>query len=139
MICYIFLAMVFFGIVDDFYLQGKLCDLKQKKWWEDNYPDDMYSDDYKCSLLIHSFSWSFMVMLPVIFYVHYLELTDYGTDLMYVVIVCLIGLNTVIHYLIDDIKANKLKIDLWTDQFLHLFQILLSWILTNAILSVMVL
>ena len=138
MIFLVFLAMIFFGIVDDFYLQGKLCNLKQKKYWEDNYPDDKYVGDYKCALIIHSFSWSFMVMLPQLFYIWYLPLTEESVDVMSNIIGFIIVLNSAIHYLIDDAKANKLTIDLYTDQFLHLFQILLSWILTNAILSVMI-
>lgn len=138
MIFLVFLAMIFFGIVDDFYLQGKLCNLKQKKYWEDNYPDDKYVGDYKCALIIHSFSWSFMVMLPQFFYIWYLPLTEESVDVMSIIIGLIIVLNSIIHYLIDDAKTNKLTIDLYTDQFLHLFQILFSWILTNAILSAMI-
>ena len=138
MIFLVFLAMIFFGIVDDFYLQGKLCNLKQKKYWEDNYQDDKYVGDYKCALIIHSFSWSFMVMLPQLFYIWHLPLTEESVDVMSIIIGLIIVLNSVIHYLIDDAKANKLTIDLYTDQFLHLFQILFSWILTNAILSAMI-
>lgn len=142
MIFLVFLAMIFFGIVDDFYLQGKLCNLKQKKWWEDNYPDDKYTNDYKCdykcALIIHSFSWSFMVMLPQLFYIWYLPLSEGSADIMHVVIGLLVILNTVIHYIVDDGKANKLAINLFMDQFLHLYQILFSWILVNAILSEMI-
>jgi hypothetical protein len=36
--------------------------------------------------------------------------------------------NTIIHYIVDDLKANKLKINLIADQSIHLFQILISWV-----------
>ena len=137
MIFLVFLAMIFFGIVDDFYLQGKLCYLKQKKWWEDNYPDGQYSLDYKCALIIHSFSWSFMVMTPPFLYFHhYLENTA-NADVAYPVIGTLIIINTFIHYMVDDAKANKLTINLITDQYLHIIQIFFSWILIMNVFSVL--
>ena len=30
------LTMIFLHIVDDYYLQGVLAKMKQRKWWEDN-------------------------------------------------------------------------------------------------------
>jgi hypothetical protein len=38
-------------------------------------------------------------------------------------------LNAVIHAIIDDLKANKLKINLDVDQCLHGLQILITWII----------
>lgn len=60
----IILCMVFCHIVDDYYLQGILAKLKQKSYWELNAPDKKYENDYRMALLMHSISWSFMIMLP---------------------------------------------------------------------------
>ena len=57
--------MVFSHIVDDYYLQGKLALFKQKSWWEEKAPDEMYKHDYIVALMMHSFSWAFMIMLPI--------------------------------------------------------------------------
>lgn len=62
---FIVLWMIFFHIVDDYYLQGWLASAKQKKWWEENAPQPLYKYDYIWALLMHSFSWAFMIMLPI--------------------------------------------------------------------------
>ncbi len=43
---FILLCMIFFHILDDFHLQGWLANAKQKQWWKDNAPDNMYKYDY---------------------------------------------------------------------------------------------
>lgn len=43
---FIILWMIFFHIVDDYYLQGWLAHTKQKSWWEKNAPDELYKHDY---------------------------------------------------------------------------------------------
>jgi hypothetical protein len=64
---YLLLIMIFLHIVDDYYLQGFLASLKQKRWWEKNAPDKLYRKDYIMALLEHAFSWTFMIMItPVI-------------------------------------------------------------------------
>lgn len=57
------LAMVFCHIVDDYYLQGCLASMKQKKWWQENTPQKLYKYDYIVALIMHSMSWSFMVII----------------------------------------------------------------------------
>ena len=42
----ILILMLFAHIVDDYYLQGWLASVKQKKWWEKNAPDKLYKFDY---------------------------------------------------------------------------------------------
>ena len=39
---------------------------------------------------------------------------------------------TVLHYVIDDAKANKMQINLIVDQLLHLLQILVLWLTLSA-------
>lgn len=63
----VLVSMIFCHIIDDYVLQAPcLCNLKQKSWWEKNAPDQKYRHDYLVGLLMHSISWAFMVMLPII-------------------------------------------------------------------------
>lgn len=115
---FIFLWMIFFHIVDDFVLQAPcLCSLKQKSWWVEHAPDDIYSHDYIFALIIHSISWSFMIMLPIA-YVQGFNI-DFGFFALFVV-------NTVIHGIVDNAKANCKVINLCIDQTIHIFQIYLT-------------
>lgn len=113
----ILFAMIFCHIVDDYYLQGILASMKQKTWWrkQESYNDN-YKHDYKVALFMHSFSWAFMIMLPFIL----VGVSQY-------MIVISISINTIIHAFIDDLKANKKKINLVQDQIIHIVQILLTW------------
>lgn len=65
----ILVSIIFCHIVDDYYLQGWLASAKQKSWWEKNAPDKLYRYDYIVALFMHSFSWSFMIMLVPTVYV----------------------------------------------------------------------
>lgn len=115
---FILLCMIFCHIVDDYYLQGWLASAKQKSWWEQNAPDKMYRLDYIMALLMHSFSWSFMIMLPIIAYTF---LSGLQLDIW---IIALYIINTALHAYIDDRKANKRTINLIQDQICHLLQII---------------
>lgn len=112
---FVLLLMIFFHIVDDYYLQGILASMKQKSWWEKNAPQKEYENDYKWALAMHAFSWSFMVMLPIAY------ITSFQTNLMFVG--TLIA-NTIIHALVDNGKANEQIFNLIEDQSIHLLQIL---------------
>jgi len=69
---FILLAMIFCHIIDDYCLQqGCLSKLKQKKFWEENAPQKMYRYDYIVALIIHAFSWTFMMMLPIFLSVNF--------------------------------------------------------------------
>ena len=114
-ILFVLILMIFCHIVDDYYLQGWLASAKQKQWWKDNAPDELYRFDYIWALIMHSFSWSFMVMLPI---AHAIDFNISGGF-----IICFI-FNIVMHALTDDLKANKKVINLWVDQLIHMMQIL---------------
>ena len=116
----ILLLMVFCHIVDDYYLQAisPLASMKQRKWWDENYPQKLYKYDYIVALLMHSLSWAFMVMLPVAFYLSW----NVGTSFVLVFI-----LNTVCHAFVDNTKANWLCINLITDQSIHILQIVVTF------------
>jgi len=116
---FILLLMIFLHIVDDYYLQGWLASAKQKKYWEENAPDKMYKNDYKWALLMHSFSWSFMIMLPIAFCMKFC--IDF-------VFVSWFVFNIVVHMIVDNMKANEKVINLIQDQIAHLIQIVMTFL-----------
>ena len=112
----ILLFMILFHIIDDFVLQPiSLSNLKQKKWWEkqEGY-SDKYKNDYKVALAIHSISWSIMIHIPLV--IMFPSLGQLALLISFIV-------NALIHYFIDDLKANKLKIYLFEDKMVHFCQI----------------
>ena len=114
---FVVMLMIFAHIVDDYYLQGWLASAKQKEWWKKNAPQRLYRFDYIWALIMHSLSWSFMIMLPIA-YVY-----SFNVGALFVVIFLL---NTLIHGVTDDVKANKRTINLWTDQLIHMAQIAIT-------------
>lgn len=119
---FVLLLMIFFHIVDDYYLQaiGPLASMKQKKWWEENYPQKIYKYDYLVALLMHSLSWAFMVMLPISIYMSWD--IDGAFILLFIV-------NTSVHAFVDHMKANWLLINLIIDQSFHMVQILSTFLM----------
>lgn len=115
---FVFFMMIFCHIIDDFVLQGKLANFKQKGWWKENYPDKKYEYDFIICLILHAFEWTFMIMLPLAIYV------KFDVTLLYVVGFIL---NTVIHAIIDHFKCNKLAFCLEADQIMHIVQIILTF------------
>lgn len=116
---FIFLSMIFLHIVDDYYLQGWLANAKQKAWWEQNAPDKMYRYDYIWALIMHSFSWAFMTMLPVAAYSRLNVGFLFASFLVF---------NLIIHAIADHLKANAKVINLWTDQMIHIGQIVVTFL-----------
>lgn len=114
--------MIFAHIIDDYYLQGWLASAKTKNWWKKNAPDKLYSKDYIMALFCHSLSWSIMVFLPILIYSLYNKI---DLDWFYLVL----PINLIIHAIIDDLKANKFKINLIIDQSIHFIQIFITWII----------
>ena len=110
--------MMFCHIIDDYCLQGILASMKQKTWWmkQEGY-NHLYVDDYKMALFMHSFSWSFMIMFPALLVFGF----DFTPLLLFVFI-----FNILVHMFVDNLKANKLLINLITDQLIHIVQILIT-------------
>ena len=73
-----------------------------------------YKYDYLCGLLCHSFMWSIVTFIPLMF------LVDPKNFAIAVI------LNTIVHAVVDNIKANHYMINLWTDQLLHIAQIVVT-------------
>lgn len=115
--------MILLHIIDDFVFQPIcLSKLKQKQYWIDacknqNLDYEKYQNDYITALLIHGLSWSIMIHLPLFYFF----------DLNDVSLILSILINTIIHAWIDDMKANKLKINLDIDQTIHIFQIIITF------------
>lgn len=114
---FVVMLMIFAHIVDDYYLQGWLASAKQKEWWKKNAPEQLYRFDYVWALIMHSLSWSFMIMLPLA-YVY-----SFNVDVLFVVIFLE---NAFCHGVTDNLKANKRTINLWTDQLIHMAQIAIT-------------
>ena len=123
---YVLVCMIFCHIVDDYYLQGVLAKLKQRKFWEENAPQKLYKHDYIVALITHGLSWSFMIGIPVIVY---WIITGFFTELNASVWIVLFLVGAVAHSVIDNAKCNILNINLVIDQLLHLLQILFVWII----------
>jgi hypothetical protein len=117
---FLFILMIFLHIVDDYYLQGWLASAKQKKWWKENAPQELYKNDYIVALLMHSFSWAFMIMLPIAY------VSGFNVNSAFITVFIL---NILIHAVTDNAKANLLKINLISDQTIHILQIVSTFIL----------
>lgn len=103
----------------DFHLQGILADMKQEQWWkkQDGY-NSKYKYDYVAALAIHSAEWTLWVMMPPLVFLSHIDL---GIFLL------LAALNTVVHSLTDNSKANYKDINLVQDQIIHLAQIAFTY------------
>lgn len=127
---FIFLTMIFLHIIEDFNIQGIFFKLKQKQYWEEQFIHAkdpyaefyMYRNDYKACIIAHSFSWSFLVELPIIVYALWKN-----NLIMSIIYIASILINTIIHSAIDNLKDNEHKISLTVDQQLHFCQILFTW------------
>lgn len=106
-------------LVSDYTLQGWLADGKQKSWWEKLFKNcgcnvnmAKYKYDYIAALVCHALYWSIFICAPF-----------YASSWFFAAVV----LNTIVHAIVDDLKANRHKINLIQDQLLHLVQILLTF------------
>ena len=106
--------MLWCHFIDDYVLQGVLARMKQKKYWEDNAPQSLYKYDYLMALFCHSCMWSISIMIPTFFTNNFIW--------------WLVPINTVIHFAVDDLKANKFKINLIIDQSIHFIQVLITFL-----------
>lgn len=67
---------------------------------------------------MHSFSWSFMIMLPPT-----IVLMVIGGIWKPVLLI----VNLLIHMFVDNLKANEKKINLIQDQIIHIIQVIFTW------------
>lgn len=118
----VLIFMIFFHILEDFHLQGILASMKQKKWWEENAPQSLYEHDYIVALIMHSFSWTTMIFIPVFVYRFYV-----GVEVINFWVLILFIISVIVHAVVDDAKANKFSINLICDQMFHMAQIIFVW------------
>ena len=55
---------------------------------------------------MHSISWAVMILMPIMFL---MNVNDW-------LLLKLFLINTGVHAVVDDLKANRYKLNLWTDQ-----------------------
>lgn len=143
---FILLLMLLMHYIEDFHLQGCMTNLKQKKWWEKEVSENLfhskyddnrhrkllllysrYKNDYKMGLFAHSIENALFVMLPLIIDLLISEFTHHlqNTWILFIPSTLLILIS---HYLIDNKKANEMKINLIQDQLYHLGIILLIFV-----------
>lgn len=116
------ISILFFHIFDDFYLQGILAKMKQKEWWKKQTDNSLYKCDYIVALIAHAFSWCTMVHIPCFIYRHLFNpIRD--SELLSIVFLFIVMLLS--HAVIDDLKANKHRINLVIDQTLHVLQVII--------------
>lgn len=123
---FILVLMVFLHIVDDYYLQGILCQMKQRSWWAKNAPDKLYRYDWIIAMTMHAFSWAFMIMLPWVIRCGFQPNSVYFALLI---------LNAIAHFWTDSLKANYKVFNLIADQSIHLVQIILTWAAMMEVLA----
>lgn len=115
----ILIAMIFCHIVDDYYLQGWLASAKQKKYWKELSSYSVkHKFDYIAALLMHAFSWTFMVMLPVA------AVFKFNPEIEFFIA---FSVNFAVHAITDNAKANAMKINLVQDQTIHILQIIITF------------
>lgn len=110
----VLVVMLLGHLVSDYTLQGWLADGKQKTWWDkicDGKVLEKYRFDYIAALVCHALYWSIFICAPF-----------YASSWFLVAVI----LNTIVHAIVDDLKANRHKINLIQDQLLHLVQILVT-------------
>jgi len=118
------LTMLFLHIVDDYYLQGILAQLKQRDWWKYNASDSKYANDYIIALIEHGFSWTFMIHIPFFIMTFF-----YGYQIYWGFPLFTFLYNWFYHSLIDHMKANVKCINLIEDQIVHIVQIIVTWVI----------
>ena len=113
----VFLLMILGHLIADYPLQGWLAQAKHREYWQR--ASSKYKYDYLAALAGHSTMWGIIVFLPVLyFWGDYLHWYQY---LNLVQLICF-------HFVIDDLKANRGKINLIQDQFFHFCQICLAYL-----------
>lgn len=118
----ILFTMLLLHVYDDFHFQTNsfLANGKQKSWWQAQTTDTMYKHDYLVCLILHAFTWTCAIMLPVVLY------NRLQVDFTHLLI---FFMNMSIHAYIDDLKANRHKINLIQDQTAHILQIIGTWLI----------
>jgi len=114
----VLILMILGHLIADYSLQGWLAQAKQKSYWEQY--DKKYKADYIPALICHATMWGIMIFIPLVMW--------FGVEYEIGWFWLTLPINIVVHYVVDDLKANKKIINLWQDQLLHFVQILITWL-----------
>ena len=79
----------------------------------------LFRSDYIVALIMHSFSWVFMIMLPIALNMGF---NINNTFLAFFIV------NLFAHAITDNAKANDKIINLVVDQTVHIFSIVWTWL-----------
>lgn len=115
------ILIIFLHVLADFNMQGIMAQMKSKDYWKKY--DKKYQFDYVMPLIGHSFQWSFIVNLPITITAIYT-----GADCLEMFVCMSIIFHTILHAYIDTLKANDNKTTLIQDQFYHMLQLILLWV-----------
>lgn len=124
--------LLFFGMfvmhyLGDWVLQTDvIAKYKQKDSWEDLIAKDrMYENDYSCVMELHCLFWSICIHVPIVIYEYITTGFIYEDfpSFFEIFLLASIIINMIIHYVVDELKANRKLINLRTDQSLHYIQI----------------
>lgn len=110
----VLVLMILGHLLADYPLQGWLAQAKSKSYWEN--ADKRNRHDYIPALVCHCVMWGILVFLPITLFCDSLGLFWLAMPT-----------NIIIHYVVDDLKANRKAINLWQDQLIHMMQILVTW------------
>ena len=118
-------------LIADYFLQGCLSDLKQKRWWDEqlkkyfqeyngkdktfawqDFLREKYKYDYMAGLFCHALMWSIVTFFPLMWFCSAWTFFH------------LVFTNWMIHAVVDQAKANIHCFNLVQDQLIHLAQVI---------------
>ena len=118
-------------LIADYFLQGILADLKQKRWWDEQlkkyYEDyngkdksfawqdflrEKYKYDYMAGLFCHALMWAIVTFFPLMWFCSAWTFFH------------LVFVNWMIHAVVDQAKANIHCFNLVQDQLIHMAQVI---------------
>lgn len=103
--------MLLMHIIEDFHVQGRMADMKQRSFWEPY--GEMYGNDHKVVLLLHGFEWAVFVSIPLFLF----------ADVHWSYFAVMVSM-AVCHAMIDDAKCNGRTLNLVEDQTAHVMQVI---------------
>ena len=105
-------------LLADYPLQGWLAQAKNKSYWKDT----QTPNDWFMALICHSAMWGIMIYLPI-FFIGEIDFGGWVESLFWLTL----PLNIILHFIIDNAKSNKHRINLIIDQCFHFLQITITW------------
>lgn len=111
----VLVGMILCHLLADYPLQGWLAQAKAKTYWANSPENNQF--DWTAALAGHATMWGIVMMIPIAWACNF-ELGWFWFAL---------PANIIFHYFIDWLKANKQKINLVVDQYMHIWQIITTW------------